>query len=167
MYSLDWNCMTCRLCTKPTIGLDNEDGDLWEFEVGNHTRVGQQRRQLLSKNSVTAAFSAQSLWSAGFQGKGVKMGVFDTGIRQDHPHVKNIKCACSSSALCSLMSHFSVWRKNAVHNCILTFNDAVVPHAIPTFSQIYGVKWDIAVAADKQMTLTDVRRSLQVAVISL
>ena len=110
--------MTCRLFTKPTIGLDDEDGDLWQFEVGNHTGVGQQRRQLLSKNSVTAAFSAQSLWSAGFQGKGVKMGVFDTGIRQDHPHVKNIKCACSSSGLCSLMSHFSVWRKNAVHNCI-------------------------------------------------
>ena len=50
-----------------------------------------QRRHLLSKNSVTAAFSAQSLWAAGYQGKGVKMGVFDTGIRDDHPHVKNIR----------------------------------------------------------------------------
>ncbi|EIE27171.1 subtilisin-like protein [Coccomyxa subellipsoidea C-169] len=83
--------MACRLCTRPTIGLDDEDGDLWDLERGNRTGAAQQRRQLLSKNSVTAAFSAQSLWSAGFQGKGVKMGVFDTGIRQDHPHVKNIK----------------------------------------------------------------------------
>lgn len=30
-----------------------------------------------------------------------------------------------------------------------------------------GMKWDIAVAAEKQMTLTDVRRSSQVAVISV
>ncbi len=86
--------MACRLCTRPTIGLGDEDGDLWDLERGNRTGAAQQRRQLLSKNSVTAAFSAQSLWSAGFQGKGVKMGVFDTGIRQDHPHVKNIKWAC-------------------------------------------------------------------------
>jgi subtilisin family serine protease len=55
--------------------------------------AGQQRRALLSKNSVTSMFSAQSLWAAGYLGQGVKMGVFDTGIREDHPHVKNIKCA--------------------------------------------------------------------------
>lgn len=77
---------TCRLCTRSTIWLHDE-----EFrEPLNGT--GTQRRHLLSKNSVTAAFSAQSLWAAGYQGKGVKMGVFDTGIRDDHPHVKNIKC---------------------------------------------------------------------------
>jgi subtilisin family serine protease len=55
--------------------------------------ASSQRRQLLSKNSVTAAFSAPMLWAAGYHGKGVKMGVFDTGIRDDHPHVKNIKYA--------------------------------------------------------------------------
>lgn len=78
-----------RLCTRSTIGLHEE-----EFrEASNGT--GLQRRRLLSKNSVTAAFSAQVLWAAGYQGKGVKMGVFDTGIRDDHPHVKNIKCASS------------------------------------------------------------------------
>ena len=49
------------------------------------------------KNSVTGMFSAQVLWAAGYLGQGVKMGVFDTGIREDHPHVKNIKCACPIS----------------------------------------------------------------------
>lgn len=39
------------------------------------------------------AFRAEQLWEKGFRGGGVKMGVFDTGIRDDHPHVKNIKCA--------------------------------------------------------------------------
>lgn len=38
-------------------------------------------------------FSADQLWEQGFRGAGVKMGVFDTGIRSDHPHVKNIRCA--------------------------------------------------------------------------
>lgn len=77
----------CRLCTRSTIGLHEEEEDFRDPFNG----TGMQRRHLLSKNSVTAAFSAQSLWAAGFQGKGVKMGVFDTGIRDDHPHVKNIK----------------------------------------------------------------------------
>ncbi|CAL8462817.1 g2351 [Coccomyxa elongata] len=80
-----------RLCTRPTLGLDDGHDELWDVDISNSTGVGQQRRKLLSKNSVTAAFSAQSLWSAGYLGTGVKMGVFDTGIRQDHPHVKNIK----------------------------------------------------------------------------
>ena len=50
-----------------------------------------QRRLLLSQNSVTARFEAQKLWDQGFAGAKVKMGVFDTGIRADHPHVKNIR----------------------------------------------------------------------------
>lgn len=34
---------------------------------------------------------AEKLWEKGYHGQTVRMGVFDTGIRQDHPHVKNIK----------------------------------------------------------------------------
>lgn len=41
---------------------------------------------------LQGAFHAEQLWEAGFKGAGVKMGVFDTGIRLDHPHVKNIRC---------------------------------------------------------------------------
>ena len=75
-----------RLCTCSTIGLHEEI-------VREPLNGTGSQRHLLTKNSVTAAFSAQSLWAAGYLGKGVKMGVFDTGIRDDHPHVKNIKCA--------------------------------------------------------------------------
>ena len=50
-----------------------------------------QRRLLLSQNSVTARFEAQKLWDQGYTGAKVKVGVFDTGIRADHPHVKNIR----------------------------------------------------------------------------
>lgn len=41
--------------------------------------------------SVTSLLNAEQLWQEGFVGKGVRMGVFDTGIREDHPHVKNIR----------------------------------------------------------------------------
>ena len=51
------------------------------------------RRVLQARNSVTALFGAEKLWAAGFRGARVRMGVFDTGIRADHPHVKNIRCA--------------------------------------------------------------------------
>lgn len=33
---------------------------------------------------------ADKVWAQGFKGQGVKMGVFDTGIKGDHPDVKHI-----------------------------------------------------------------------------
>lgn len=54
--------------------------------------AGQGNRRLLSdRSSVVDLFKAELLWKEGFRGELVKMGVFDTGIRLDHPHVKNIR----------------------------------------------------------------------------
>lgn len=36
-------------------------------------------------------FEAEKLWAKGFTGANVKMAVFDTGVRADHPHFRNIK----------------------------------------------------------------------------
>ncbi|KAK9806804.1 hypothetical protein WJX72_003461 [[Myrmecia] bisecta] len=69
-----------RLQTKPTLGLD-DNTDWSSFS----------RRLLFQKGTITSMFSAEKLWAEGYKGQGVKMGVFDTGIRADHPHVKNIK----------------------------------------------------------------------------
>ncbi|XP_076896100.1 subtilisin-like protease SBT6.1 isoform X1 [Bidens hawaiensis] len=61
-----------------------------EGEDGNLT--GDWRRELLShKSQVTSLFGADSLWSKGYTGAKVKMAIFDTGIRSDHPHFRNIK----------------------------------------------------------------------------
>ncbi|KAM1508421.1 hypothetical protein ACFX10_017735 [Malus domestica] len=50
------------------------------------------RRQLMSQRSqVTSMFGAESLWEKGYAGAKVKMAIFDTGIRADHPHFRNIK----------------------------------------------------------------------------
>jgi subtilisin family serine protease len=34
--------------------------------------------------------SADAIWEKGYSGQGVKVGVFDTGIREDHPHIRHI-----------------------------------------------------------------------------
>jgi hypothetical protein len=85
---------TRRLCTRPTLGLDDDELRGNASDAGGV--AGAARRRLAARNSVTALFGAERLWAAGFRGAGVRMGVFDTGIRADHPHVKNIRRAAGS-----------------------------------------------------------------------
>ena len=73
-----------RLTTKSSYGV-HEGG-----ESGSGTNA-QGRKLLAERGSVVSLFSAEQLWNLGFRGEHVKMGVFDTGIRLDHPHVKNIR----------------------------------------------------------------------------
>ncbi|CAI0390008.1 unnamed protein product [Linum tenue] len=49
------------------------------------------RELLAQKSQVTSLFRADVLWSKGYTGAKVKMAIFDTGIRSDHPHFRNIK----------------------------------------------------------------------------
>ena len=46
---------------------------------------------VLQKSQVTSFFGADALWSKGYTGSKVKMAIFDTGIRANHPHFRNIK----------------------------------------------------------------------------
>ncbi|GFR44443.1 hypothetical protein Agub_g5653, partial [Astrephomene gubernaculifera] len=52
----------------------------------------ERRRLLLSAPSgtVPVMLEADKLWKLGFTGKGVRVGIFDTGIRPDHPHIRHI-----------------------------------------------------------------------------
>ena len=79
------------------MGLDDDGGP--HGNGSDSTEAGGAARRLrAARNSVTALFGAEKLWAAGFRGAGVRMGVFDTGIRADHPHVKNIRrAACCTS----------------------------------------------------------------------
>lgn len=45
----------------------------------------------LQKSQVTSYFGTDTLWSKGYTGAKVKMAIFDTGIRANHPHFRNIK----------------------------------------------------------------------------
>mmetsp|Transcript_1171 Transcript_1171/g.3431 ORF Transcript_1171/g.3431 Transcript_1171/m.3431 type:complete len:1157 (-) Transcript_1171:13-3483(-) len=84
-----------RMQTAPTIGLFGKGDDDPETFLENTGR-NISRRHLAypfsaGSHSVTTLFQAEKLWSQGFKGAKVRMGVFDTGIRKDHPHVKNIE----------------------------------------------------------------------------
>ncbi|KAI3802914.1 hypothetical protein L1987_31061 [Smallanthus sonchifolius] len=58
----------------------------------NVNQTIEWRRELLShKSQVTSLFGADALWSKGYTGAKVRMAIFDTGIRSDHPHFRNIK----------------------------------------------------------------------------
>lgn len=46
---------------------------------------------MLQKSQVTSLFGTEMIWSKGYTGAKVKMAIFDTGIRADHPHFRNIK----------------------------------------------------------------------------
>uniref|UniRef100_A0A7N0TYX2 Uncharacterized protein n=2 Tax=Kalanchoe fedtschenkoi TaxID=63787 RepID=A0A7N0TYX2_KALFE len=59
------------------------DGDNFTIHLGR--RLNMQRSQ------VTSLFGAEALWKKGYTGAKVKMAIFDTGIRGDHPHFRNIK----------------------------------------------------------------------------
>ncbi|GAB2219758.1 hypothetical protein Drorol1_Dr00007395 [Drosera rotundifolia] len=45
----------------------------------------------VQRTQVTSLFGADVLWAKGYTGEKVKMAIFDTGIRADHPHFRHIK----------------------------------------------------------------------------
>lgn len=75
-----------RLQTRWTFGLNSEDD---EYSYAD----AELRRKLLRSRtrSVTEMLNAKELWQRGYSGRNIKIGVFDTGIREDHPHVRRIK----------------------------------------------------------------------------
>ena len=87
--SSNWLLVCCRMQTQPSLASGCEE------LVSNASLAGvtgdARRRLLNAQNGVTSLLGAERLWEQGFKGAKVKMGVFDTGIRADHPHVKNIR----------------------------------------------------------------------------
>lgn len=96
-----------RLQTRPTFDLEDNQGDDVEDDaegpagstrVANDTFAGstsaaaRRRRRLQQAPGRTLAsiLQADQVWAQGFKGQNVKMGVFDTGIRGDHPDVRHI-----------------------------------------------------------------------------
>ncbi|KAL8153195.1 hypothetical protein V2J09_010955 [Rumex salicifolius] len=49
------------------------------------------RHLMMQRSQVTSLFGADVLWAKGYTGAKVKMAIFDTGIRANHPHFRNIK----------------------------------------------------------------------------
>lgn len=66
-----------------------EDGGIYT-EISNST-ISWRRKLSMQRSQVTSMFGAETLWAKGYTGAKVKMAIFDTGIRLDHPHFRNIK----------------------------------------------------------------------------
>jgi membrane-bound transcription factor site-1 protease len=98
-----------RLQTRPTFSLEdnvlqnNNNANIdptadrgknidFSFPLDNATFAlsSGSRRILLQGRSLPNVIAAHKLWALGFTGAEVKIGVFDTGIKADHPDVKNI-----------------------------------------------------------------------------
>lgn len=58
----------------------------------NNRRIqGVARRKGAESKHVSVALHAEALWKLGITGKGVKVGIFDTGLTHNHPHFRNVK----------------------------------------------------------------------------
>ncbi|KAK8660099.1 hypothetical protein V6N13_051034 [Hibiscus sabdariffa] len=57
----------------------------------SNSSINWSRHLLMQRSQVTSLFGADALWRKGYTGAKVKMAIFDTGIRADHPHFRNIK----------------------------------------------------------------------------
>ena len=83
-----------RRQTRPSGGLFAGDeevlGTLQAQHHGTATDGHRRRRLLQNGRSVARDLGAPSLWTHGFSGAGVRMAVFDTGVRADHPAFKRI-----------------------------------------------------------------------------
>ncbi|XP_047970773.1 subtilisin-like protease SBT6.1 isoform X1 [Salvia hispanica] len=62
-----------------------------ERENSAPANASWRRSLMMQKSQVTSLFGADALWKKGYTGAKVKMAIFDTGIRANHPHFRNIK----------------------------------------------------------------------------
>lgn len=67
-----------------------DEGGKYCTELSNST-VNWNRHLLMQRSQITSLFGAEVLWAKGYTGSKVKMAIFDTGIRANHPHFRNIK----------------------------------------------------------------------------
>ncbi|KAI8023194.1 Subtilisin-like protease SBT6.1 [Camellia lanceoleosa] len=70
---------------------EGEKGKKYASAATGNASNSWNRHLLMPKSQVTSLFGADVLWSKGYTGAKVKMAIFDTGIRSNHPHFRNIK----------------------------------------------------------------------------
>ncbi|WOL14169.1 subtilisin-like protease SBT6.1 [Canna indica] len=68
-----------------------EEGNGMAYSSVRNASISWRRKLMMQRSQVTSLFGADRLWTKGFTGRKVKMAIFDTGIRADHPHFRNIK----------------------------------------------------------------------------
>ncbi|KAL5768834.1 hypothetical protein ACOSQ2_015617 [Xanthoceras sorbifolium] len=67
------------------------EGEYYATATTSNSTINWGRHLLMQRSQVTSLFGADALWKKGHTGAKVRMAIFDTGIRSDHPHFRNIK----------------------------------------------------------------------------
>ncbi|XP_010254111.1 PREDICTED: subtilisin-like protease SBT6.1 [Nelumbo nucifera] len=66
-------------------------GEGENYTALSNSAISWKRNLMMQRSQVTSLFGAETLWTKGYTGAKVKMAIFDTGIRANHPHFRNIK----------------------------------------------------------------------------
>ncbi|KAE8714143.1 Subtilisin-like protease SBT6.1 [Hibiscus syriacus] len=74
-------------CLVELLRMGKSDPERFLFQC----RLVKRNISTIRRPQVTSLFGADALWRKGYTGAKVKMAIFDTGIRADHPHFRNIK----------------------------------------------------------------------------
>lgn len=81
-----------KMFTRMSFDEKEERGGVECYSSSLSNQTISWRRHLMGERSqVTSLFGADVLWGKGYTGAKVKMAIFDTGIRANHPHFRNIK----------------------------------------------------------------------------
>ncbi|KAA8534974.1 hypothetical protein F0562_029977 [Nyssa sinensis] len=67
------------------------EGESYVGLVTTNSTINWKRHLMMQRSQITSLFGADVLWAKGYTGSKVKMAIFDTGIRANHPHFRNIK----------------------------------------------------------------------------
>ncbi|KAF3441932.1 hypothetical protein FNV43_RR15847 [Rhamnella rubrinervis] len=80
-----------KIFTSMSFSDGDGDGDCQYYTAMTNSSINWGRQLLSQRSQVTSLFGAEALWGKGYTGSKVKMAIFDTGIRANHPHFRNIK----------------------------------------------------------------------------
>jgi membrane-bound transcription factor site-1 protease len=83
-----------RILTRPTFALADNAGHAGGNASAADPAAARRRLRLdaaAGAASLPVVLGADKLWAAGFDGTGIKVGIFDTGIKDDHPDVRSVE----------------------------------------------------------------------------
>eukprot|EP01137_Pigoraptor_chileana_P029598 Opistho-2@14997 len=69
---------------------DDDDAIRSNDKDGSETQGGRRLLGKTIQRPVSALLQADLLWTRGFTGKDIRVAIFDTRLREDHPHFRNV-----------------------------------------------------------------------------
>lgn len=68
-----------------------DDGPENATDAGTFRKKSRRQLSFSSQNQLNQMYRPESIWKKGYRGQGIRVGIFDTGVREDHPDLRNIR----------------------------------------------------------------------------